>query len=396
VNRFNTGGTGVTATFDGGGQSGVLGSIHGGVDYQITQRGIVGFLGELSYAGLQGSVNGTIPGAAASITQTSGFGWAALVRAGFLASPSTLLYLTGGYTGQIVNTNAVASGPGGAASFSANTTLNGWTVGPGFETMLTNNLSGKLEYRYSQYGSTTVPGTAVGWSPSTHLMRVGLSYKFGGLSSSESFGSSHEPNTNWTGIYGGVAGGGGMAFGRANAVAGPASTGIDIGGAGLIGGFFAGADWQFAPQALVGVLADFTWQDIQSSANLATPVGNAYTMLDANRQWSVMGRVGWLPRPSTLLYALGGYSQLNVQATASTPLSGTTYAQTDNAFSGFTVGPGIEAVVTGGWTTRLEYRYSQYEQKQVLSGVNAQPSTHTIRAGLSYKFGIGGSTTAAH
>ena len=53
------------------------------------------------------------------------------------------------------------------------------------------------------------------------------------------------------------------------------------------------------------------------------------------------------------------------------------------------VGPGIETVVTGGWTTRLEYRYSQFQQQQVLSGVGLQPSTHTIRAGLAYKFGIG-------
>jgi outer membrane immunogenic protein len=397
VNRLNTSGGGVNSTFDGAGQSGVLGSIYGGVDYQITRRGIVGLLGELSYAGLQGAMSAQVPGASANVNMNSGFGWAVLARAGFLASPSTLLYLAGGYTGQSVYTSASASVPGAFATASGNATLNGWTVGPGFETMLTNNLSARLEYRYSQYGATTLPGTGIGWSPSTHAMRAGLSYKFGGLSSSESFGSTRQPDTDWTGIYGGVAGGGGMGFGSLAAVAAPGVfSSVNPGGAGLLGGFFVGADWQFMPRALVGVMADFTWQDIQSTASLSTPVGNAYATLDANRQWSVMGRIGWLPVPSTLIYALAGYSQLNVQATATAAaLGGTAYVQSDNAFSGFTVGPGIEAVVTGGWTTRLEYRYSQYETKQVLSGITAQPETHTIRAGLSYKFGIGGSTSTA-
>jgi outer membrane immunogenic protein len=281
-------------------------------------------------------------------------------------------------------------------SGSTSSTVNGWTLGPGFETMLTNNLSGKLEYRYSQYGSTNLPGTNIGWQPSTHLMRVGLTYKFGGLSSPESFGSSYQPNVNWTGIYGGVAGGGGMGFGRVNAAAGPAFAGFDSGAAGLIGGFFGGGDWQFAPRALLGVLADVMWQDIQSTASLATPLGAASTSINANRQWSVMGRVGWLPTTSTLFYALGGFSQLNVQSTASASLlGGSAFIQRDNTFNGFTVGPGIETVVIGGWTTRLEYRFSQYEQRQVSPGISMQPSTHTIRAGLSYKFGLGGSTSTA-
>jgi opacity protein-like surface antigen len=43
-------------------------------------------------------------------------------------------------------------------------------------------------------------------------------------------------------------------------------------------------------------------------------------------------------------------------------------------------------MIAGGWSTRLEYRYSQYETRTLLSGVTIQPSTHTARAGLAYKF----------
>jgi outer membrane immunogenic protein len=109
----------------------------------------------------------------------------------------------------------------------------------------------------------------------------------------------------------------------------------------------------------------------------------------------VMGRVGYLPVPSTLIYAAGGYSQLNVHGTVSTFLPGSSFSSRDTAFSGFTVGPGIETVVTDGWTTRLEYRFSQFEQKEVAAGVNMQPSNHTIHAGLSYKFGMGPGVSTA-
>lgn len=103
-----------------------------------------------------------------------------------------------------------------------------------------------------------------------------------------------------------------------------------------------------------------------------------------------------LAMPSTLLYAAGGFSQLNVRSMASATLAGAAaFTQRDTTFNGFTVGPGIETVVTGGWTTRLEYRFSQFEQKDVLAGVSLQPSNHTIRAGLSYKFGMGSTTSTA-
>ena len=103
-----------------------------------------------------------------------------------------------------------------------------------------------------------------------------------------------------------------------------------------------------------------------------------------------MGRLGWLPIPSTLLYGAVGYTGMNVLATGQAVAGGlSAFAQGETTVNGWTVAPGIETVITGGWTTRLEYRYSQYEQKQIAAGVTAQPSTHAIRLGLAYKFGVG-------
>jgi len=369
-----------------------------GVDYQITQRGVIGLLAELSYSGFAGSASAQLPGAAANVNMNTGLGWAVLARAGVLANPTTLLYLVGGYAGQNIRTDGFVTGGGGSASFSNDQTVNGWTVGPGFETMLMGNWSGKLEYRYSQFGRTTLAGTNIGLNPSNHAIRAGISYRFGGLGVASS--SEQTPpgpaSVNWTGVYGGGAAGAGMGFGKVNAAAGTGSTGFDSGGQGLLGSVFVGADYQFAPQALVGVMGDFTWTGIQSTVSITAPGGSAYLSAEANRQWSVMGRIGYLPVPSTLLYAAAGYTQLNIHATATAVLPGSMpFASRDTTLSGFTVGPGIETVVTGGWTTRLEYRFSQFEHKEVAAGVTMQPSNHTIRAGLSYKFGIGGGTSTA-
>jgi len=80
VNKLDTSGGGLSATFDGAGGSSVLGSIYGGVDYQITQRGVLGLLAKLSYSGLQGGASAQVPGAAANVNMNTGLSWAVLAR----------------------------------------------------------------------------------------------------------------------------------------------------------------------------------------------------------------------------------------------------------------------------------------------------------------------------
>mgnify|MGYP003875402091 CR=1 FL=1 len=391
VNKVNTGG-GASLGLDGLGSSGVLGSIYGGVDYQILPKAIIGVLAEASWSGFQSSASAQLPGAGVTANTSAGLGWSLLGRAGLLANPSTLLYLVGGYTGQNISTSGTAVAGGAVASFSRNDTVHGWTIGPGFETMLTGGWSAKLEYRYSQFGTTTPSGTALNVTPSTQAVRAGLTYRFGGLSAAATDDSppSRPIAHNWTGFYGGVAGGGGVAVNNVSTAFGGASTSITGAGQGLLGSVFAGADYQFAPQALVGVMGDFTWAGMQSTASLTAGGANASIAAQANRAWSVMARVGYLPTPATLLYAAGGYAGQNITSTATAFAGGASaFASQDNTFHGWTVGPGVETVVTGGWTTRLEYRYSQFQQQQVVSGVGIQPATHTVRAGLAYKFGVG-------
>ena len=121
-------------------------------------------------------------------------------RAGVLADPQTLLYVTGGlavgdlkYTAQTTTSIQVFT-PGltgttprgapfvlvGAAASSSDTRV-GWTVGAGVERKFSPNWSGKLEYLYLDLGSKTYfAGTAnqADVSFHDHIFRAGFNYAF--------------------------------------------------------------------------------------------------------------------------------------------------------------------------------------------------------------------------
>ncbi|MDI1284532.1 MAG: hypothetical protein PSV46_09055 [Reyranella sp.] len=64
--------------------------------------------------------------------------------------------------------------------------------------------------------------------------------------------------------------------GPVTASAGGTSATFTGAGQGLLGGVFVGADYQFAPKALVGVMGDFSWSGMQTSTSIAAPGAGAY------------------------------------------------------------------------------------------------------------------------
>ena len=194
---------------------------------------------------------------------------------------------------------------------------------------------------------------------------------------------------NWTGIYLGGAGGAGALSNNVNASFGGASASANTGGQGLLGSVFAGADYQFTDRALVGVMGDLTWPGLQSTTSSVT--GNAFASVNSrqNMTWSVLGRIGFMPTPSTLIYAAAGYTGATFTTTASAAAGGAfASVSQDSTLGGWTIGPGVEIRIADGWSTRIEYRYTQFGQASAY-GATFQPSNQTVRAGLSYKFGGG-------
>jgi outer membrane immunogenic protein len=129
--------------------------------------------------------------------------WDASVRArlGYLVTPTFLVFATGGGAWMHINTQAFCDGTALGAfvgycsnigfpsqTLTSSQTVSGWTVGGGIETMLWANWIARAEYRYSDYGTTTVSDTIVsGILTQTHsfslklatqVAEFGLRYKF--------------------------------------------------------------------------------------------------------------------------------------------------------------------------------------------------------------------------
>ena len=66
--------------------------------------------------------------------------------------------------------------------FSASKTFTGWTLGAGVEFALTDNLIGRAEYRYTDFGKNTVVDPTDWYTNKvkfkTNDVRIGIAYKF--------------------------------------------------------------------------------------------------------------------------------------------------------------------------------------------------------------------------
>lgn len=173
--------------------SSVRAGIYGGVNFQFAPNWVAGIESDIAWADNETSRTG-IPGLSVRSDSTSvRQRWDGSVRGrlGFLVTPATLLYATGGAAWIDVESNTTCSVAGGYCLAARNqtneTTRTGWTVGGGLETMLMGNWLARAEYRYADFGkidNTFFAGTADAYTLSedlrTHTALVGLAYKFGG------------------------------------------------------------------------------------------------------------------------------------------------------------------------------------------------------------------------
>ncbi|WP_315780745.1 MULTISPECIES: outer membrane protein [unclassified Bradyrhizobium] len=179
-----------------------------GVNWQFAPSWVAGIEGDFGWADNKKSAS-PLPGTAGlffggpmvglpagSVKDT----WDGSVRArlGYLVTPSTLLYGSGGVAWQRVELNAsCAVVPGNSFCFGnphnetfASTRV-GWTVGGGVEHMIGGHWLLRADYRYADFGTWTQPffvagGVGVGFddrftahvTTRTHTATVGLAYKF--------------------------------------------------------------------------------------------------------------------------------------------------------------------------------------------------------------------------
>lgn len=103
-------------------------------------------------------------------------------RAGFKATPSTLVYAKAGYTNARFN----FIGTDGTTNYEENLDTDGWRVGAGVEQKIGSNAFAKLEYRYSNYSSGEIDFEASGVADSDqfsidtdrHQVMAGVGWRF--------------------------------------------------------------------------------------------------------------------------------------------------------------------------------------------------------------------------
>lgn len=146
---------GVDGSFDGG-RFGAF----AGYNWQVSDGFVAGIEGDLNYDWNEDDI-------ATGVSAETGFSGGIRARAGF-AFDRALLYAAGGWTATNVSVDT--------AGVDDDDTLHGWTIGAGLDYAFTDNMFGRAEYRYNDYGSGDVFGQDVDFDQ--HVFQVGLGVKF--------------------------------------------------------------------------------------------------------------------------------------------------------------------------------------------------------------------------
>jgi outer membrane immunogenic protein len=230
-----------------------------------------------------------------------------------------------------------------------------------------------------------------------------------------------EPVYDWTGFY--IGGNVGYSWGRssdtstvtntAGTVLFSATDRTDLNG--VVGGGQIGYNWQMA-NWVYSLEADIQGTGEKGTHNYLCATGTCTApfgvvalfpgpalplALSQKIDWfgTVRGRIGVLAAPKVLLYATGGLAYGEVDSSA---VIGTTpFSSVSNTNVGWTVGAGVEGVIGGNWTAKLEYLYVDLGKANgsfltttaafgggvVTESFSSRITDNILRAGINYKFG---------
>ena len=438
----------VTQPFDG---TGFRVSPYAGFNWHVAPSWVVGVEGDVGLADQTTRLGGfrSSPLFASSTFNVDGLAvktsWDASLRGrvGYLVTPATLLYATGGLAWQHyeITSTCVSIDCGGVTPtvVSNSTTKTGWTLGGGLETALSGNWLLRAEYRYADFGTAPFTITRMTARPTTttdnfdarlatHTASVGLAYKFGepviGGRSQPLQAMAAQPSS-WTGAYVGL--GLGARATRTDLIAASESVGgsaTDLADRANTRPFdniafranpYAGYLWQFAPLWTAGLEGDFGFADRTTTRAGFTSILLADSQapgesLAIRSRWdaSLRARLGYLVGLQTMLYATGGAAWQNAQMTStctSGPCTGffalsPGIVSASTTKTGWTAGGGLETVLWGNWLARAEYRYADYGKASFIvarsstsPGLNPVVNTwdvamrsHLATFGVTYRF----------
>jgi opacity protein-like surface antigen len=333
----------------------------------------------------------------------------------------------------------------------------GFVAGAGFELALSAAWSAKLEYDYLNFGLKSLnlsDGTVFSVREYFNELTVGVNYHFNAYDPAsgalfdtampvKALVKAPPPSPdNWTGVYAGATAAYRMADAQWNTVTLPIFTPAAIGAgvnapdpstnpanlpsAAMQGGFFAGYDWRVAPKWVTGVEGDVafgnssmqrggipgTYGNGSAAAQLFLLPGVEAELADSaavKLGWdaSIRARLGYLTTLDVLVYATGGtaFQQMSMTANCSGTLQSfcrfTVTPQNETATTvktGWTVGSGVESVLSGNWLGKLEFRYADFGRFNHsffggtidVANVDVHAQTYSVIGGIGYKFNASG------
>ena len=156
--------------------SGGIGGVHAGYNWQAGNF-VFGLESDLESSGITGSGIGTLGGG-----HITSIDWLGSIRGRFgLAAGRSLFYVTGGLAYGDVSTDRSA-GAGFTAFTGGTGWKTGWTLGGGLEHAFSQNITVRLEYRYTDLGQVTFTSPANGITDTSDVshsaVRAGVSFKF--------------------------------------------------------------------------------------------------------------------------------------------------------------------------------------------------------------------------
>jgi outer membrane immunogenic protein len=157
---------------------GWLGGVYVGYNYQFTNNVVLGIDADFAWTGADDDVTAFALGVPVGTLQGD-LDWEGAVRARLgYAVDRFLPYVAGGVAfGKL---DAEAFDLTGASLGSDDDTSTGWTIGAGLEYSFTDNIIGRAEYRYTDFGDFDFDIGAGSGSVdlTTNDVRLGIAYKF--------------------------------------------------------------------------------------------------------------------------------------------------------------------------------------------------------------------------
>lgn len=152
-----------------------------------------------------------------------------------------------------------------------------------------------------------------------------------------------------------------------------------LGSQGVGGGLGIGCDYKM-DRAVVGLFGRYDINNANTELNL---LGSTLEM-KYDPAWSVGARLGFDLNGATMIYGLVGYSWSKAK------VEGLGISLSSD-LKGWMIGGGLETVISGPWSAKLEYTFIRYDGASLFTSgpldVRIDPDVHVVRGALIYRFG---------